>query len=204
MLPRCTRTVERASKQLERLAKASERRVLRMAREMLSDVFASSTVELSKRGGDKNQAGRTDGSCGRVAGSGAGVVGMRDVGGLVALATEGDWRNVGGISVYEQMLGGRVAGDLAQFIGSQEGQNAGEADIATHGDRRFRQGAGRAEAVQQEREIAAGVTFLLQDQGDVGVGVAGVDAGGYGVLVSVATYYCKFVPVAEQWRRFVV
>jgi hypothetical protein len=96
-------------------------------------------------------------------------VGIRDVGRLVALATEWDWRKVVGVSFYEQMLGGKVAGHLAQFIGSREGQDAGEADIATHGDRRFRQGAGRAEAVRQEGEIAAGVAFLLQDQGDVGV-----------------------------------
>jgi hypothetical protein len=104
---------------------------------------------------------------------------MRDVDGLVAFASEDNWRKVGGVSLYEQMLDGKVAGDLAQFIGSSEGQDAGEADIAAHGDRRFRQGAGRAEAVQQEGEIAAGVAFLLQDQGDVGV--AGVDAGGRGV-----------------------
>jgi hypothetical protein len=44
---------ERASEQLERLAKASEGRVLGLAREMLSGVFASSTVELSKQGGQK-------------------------------------------------------------------------------------------------------------------------------------------------------
>jgi hypothetical protein len=44
---------ERASEQLERLAKSSEGRVLGIAREMLSGVFASSTVELSKQGGQK-------------------------------------------------------------------------------------------------------------------------------------------------------
>jgi hypothetical protein len=44
---------ERASEQWEHLAKAGEGRTLGMAREMLSGVFASSTVELSKRRGQK-------------------------------------------------------------------------------------------------------------------------------------------------------
>ena len=95
--------------------------------------------------------------------------------GLVPLAAKRHRGEIRRVGLHQQTLGRNVARDLAQFIGSREGQDPRETDIPAHRDRRLRQGARGTEAMQQKGEIAAVVAFFPQDQGDIGVGVAGVD-----------------------------
>ena len=93
--------------------------------------------------------------------------GVGDIGRLVALAAERHRREVRRVGLHQQPIRWKIAGDLPQFSGFREGQDAGEADIAAHRDRRLGQRPRRAEAVQQEAELAAAITFILQDSGDV-------------------------------------